>query len=198
VTPKHAPHSKKWLVFSLVAVAVFMSTLDGSIVNVALPVIMQDFNISMNTIEWVVVIYLLTVSALLLPFGSLSDIKGRRWVYCRGFLIFSVGSFFCGIADNSSWLIASRGFQGIGAAMLMACSPALVVDIFPTKERGKALGMVGTVVAAGLTTGPALGGFLIKTFSWNAIFYVNIPIGIVAGAVAFIVLKGGHGDVVRD
>jgi EmrB/QacA subfamily drug resistance transporter len=198
VTPNHAPYSKKWLVFSLVAVAVFMSTLDGSIVNVALPVIMHDFNISMNIIEWVVVIYLLTVSALLLPFGRLSDIKGRRWVYCRGFLIFSVGSFFCGIADNSSWLIASRACQGIGAAMLMACSPALVVDIFPTKERGKALGMVGTVVAAGLTTGPALGGFLIKTFSWNAIFYVNIPIGIVAGAVAFVVLKGGHGDVVRD
>ncbi len=198
MTFNKTPHSGKWLVFSLVAVAVFMSTLDGSIVNVALPVIMQDFNVSMHTVEWVVVIYLLTVSSLLLPFGRLSDIKGRRWVYCRGFLIFSAGSFFCGISHNSSWLITARAFQGVGAAMLMACSPALVVDIFPSRERGKALGMVGMVVAAGLTTGPALGGFLIKTFSWNAIFYINIPIGIIAGVVALIVLKGGHGDVARD
>ncbi len=189
---------KKWLVFKLVAVAVFMSTLDGSIVNVALPVIMQDLNVSMKKIEWVVVIYLLTVSSLLLPFGRLSDIKGRRWVYSRGFLIFSTGSLFCGIADHSNHLIFARAFQGIGAAMLMACSPALVVDIFPFKERGKALGMVGTVVAAGLTTGPALGGFLINTFSWNFIFYINIPIGIIAGAAAFIVLKGGQGDIKRD
>ena len=186
---------KKWIVFSLVAVAVFMSTLDGSIVNVALPVIMMDFNVSMSTIEWVVVIYLLTVSSLLLTFGRLSDIKGRRWVYCRGFLVFSIGSYLCGIADNSSWLILARSFQGIGAAMLMACSPALVVDIFPSNERGKALGMIGTVVATGLTTGPALGGFLINTFSWNAIFYINIPIGIIACMVAFIFLKGGPGDI---
>ena len=148
MTFNKTPHSGKWLVFSLVAVAVFMSTLDGSIVNVALPVIMQDFNVSMHTVEWVVVIYLLTVSSLLLPFGRLSDIKGRRWVYCRGFLIFSAGSFFCGISHNSSWLITARAFQGVGAAMLMACSPALVVDIFPSRERGKALGMVGMVVAA--------------------------------------------------
>jgi EmrB/QacA subfamily drug resistance transporter len=191
-------HKKKWIVFSLVAVAVFMSTLDGSIVNVALPVIMKEFNVSMQTVEWVVAIYLLTVSSLLLPFGRLSDIKGRRWVYSRGFLIFSAGSFFCGIADNPLWLISARSFQGIGAAMLMACSPALVVDIFPLKERGKALGMVGTVVAAGLTAGPALGGFLINFYSWNAIFFVNIPIGIIAGAIALVVLKGGHGDIVRD
>jgi EmrB/QacA subfamily drug resistance transporter len=189
---------KKWIVFSLVAVGVFMSTLDGSIVNVALPVIMKEFNVSMQTVEWVVAIYLITVSSLLLPFGRLSDIKGRRWVYSRGFIIFSAGSFFCGIAENPLWLISARSFQGIGAAMLMACSPALVVDIFPSKERGKALGMVGTVVAAGLTAGPALGGFLINSYSWNAIFYVNIPIGIIAGAIAFVVLKGGHGDIVRD
>ncbi|MFO8084410.1 MAG: DHA2 family efflux MFS transporter permease subunit [Desulfobacterales bacterium] len=198
MTLSETSDKKKWLVFLLVAVAVFMSTLDSSIVNVALPAIMEDFQVSLRQIEWVVVIYLLTVSSLLLPFGRLSDIKGRRWVYCRGFCVFSAGSFLCGVADSALWLIAARAFQGIGAAMLMACSPALVVDIFPSSERGKALGIVGTVVAAGLTAGPALGGFLIKTFSWSAIFYVNIPIGIVAGATGYFLLKGGQGDISRN
>ncbi len=175
-----------------------MSTLDGSIVNVALPAIMKDLRVPMHTVEWVVVIYLLTVSSLLLPFGRLSDIKGRRWVYCRGFVIFAVGSALCGAAPGSPYLIAFRAFQAVGAAMLMACSPALVVDIFPANERGKALGMIGTVVAAGLTSGPAIGGLLIKTFSWRAIFYVNIPIGIAAVVFAHYLLKGSSGDVARE
>ncbi len=92
----------------------------------------------------------------------------------------------------------SQGFSGNWAAMLMACSPAIVVDIFPVSERGKALGILGTVVAAGLTAGPALGGYLIKNFSWSAIFYINIPIGIMAGLIAGVVLKGGYGDISRD
>ena len=174
-----------------------MSTLDGSIVNVALPAVMEDLGVHMHTIEWVVVVYLLSVSSLLLPLGRLSDIEGRRWVYCRGFIIFAAGSAFCGLAPGAYYLVAFRAFQGVGAAMLMACSPALVVDTFPPSERGKALGMIGTVVASGLTTGPALGGLLIKTFSWRAIFYVNIPIGIVAAVLAHFILRGGPGDVAR-
>ncbi len=174
-----------------------MSTLDSSIVNVALPVIMKDLGVPLQTIEWVVVIYLLTVSSLLLSFGRLSDIKGRRWVYCRGFLIFSIASLVCALAADAGWLIAARALQGVGAAMLMACSQALVVDIFPVRQRGKALGMIGMVVASGLTAGPALGGFLIKVFSWRSIFWVNIPIGLVATVLAWFILRGGPGDVAR-
>jgi len=185
----------KWSVFSLVAVGVFMSTLDGSIVNIALPAIMADLDVSLATIEWVPQIYLLTISSLLLPFGRLSDIKGRRWVYCRGFFVFSIGSFLCGASDSASWMIAARAFQGIGAAMLMACSPALVVDIFPVSERGRSLGMVGTVVAAGLTAGPALGGIIVQYLSWRYIFYINIPIGLAAAAWANRMLRGGKGDI---
>lgn len=184
----------KWAVFSLVAVGVFMSTLDGSIVNIALPAIMEDLDVSLATIEWVPQVYLLTISSLLLPFGRLSDIKGRRWVYCRGFFLFSIGSFLCGAAGSPLWMIAARGFQGIGAAMLMACSPALVVDIFPISERGRALGMVGTVVAAGLTAGPALGGLIVQYLSWRYIFYINIPIGFAAAVWADRMLQGGKGD----
>jgi len=187
----------KWIVFALTAVAVFMSTLDSSIVNVALPTIMKNLQSPMTTIEWVVVIYLLTVSSLLLAFGRLSDIKGRRWVYSRGFIIFVLGSFFCAVSPDVAWLISARSFQGIGAAMLMACSPALIIDIFPVAERGKALGTVGTVVASGLTIGPALGGVILDLFSWPVIFYINIPIGIAAAVLAAKILKGGRADVVR-
>ncbi len=188
----------KWGVFFLVAIAVFMSTLDGSIVNIALPAVMKDLKVPLTTIEWIPLIYLLTISSLLLPLGRLSDIKGRRWVYCRGFIIFTVGSFLCGSAGSALWLIAARSFQGIGAAMLMACSPALVVDIFPASERGRALGMIGTVVAAGLTIGPALGGFIVQYLSWRSIFYINIPIGLFATVCASRALMGGRGDVVRQ
>ena len=187
----------KWGVFFLVAVAVFMSTLDGSIVNMALPAVMKDLQVPLTTIEWIPLIYLLTISSLLLPFGRLSDIKGRRWVYCKGFILFTVGSFLCGSASGAGWLIAARSFQGVGAAMLMACSPALVVDVFPARERGRALGMVGTVVAAGLTTGPALGGLIVELSSWRMIFYINVPIGIAAALFADRVLREGQSDAAR-
>ncbi len=184
----------KWLIFLFVAVGIFMSTLDSSIVNIALPTIMKDFGVDLSTIEWVVMIYLLTVSSLLLSFGRLSDIRGRRWVYSRGLVVFSVGSFLCGLAQSALWLIASRFFQGIGAAMVMACAPALIVDTFPAAERGRALGMAGTVVAFGLTTGPALGGILLHLFPWRVIFYINVPIGIAAAFVLSRLLRNSDAD----
>ena len=185
----------KWLIFLFVAIGIFMSTLDSSIVNIALPTIMSDFGVALATIEWVVLVYLLTVSSFLLNFGRLSDVKGRRWVYSRGLIVFSVGSLFCGLAENALWLIAARTFQGIGAAMIMACTPALVVEAFPVSERGMALGMVGTVVASGLTTGPALGGLLLHLFSWRVIFYINVPIGILTAVVISRLLRGTHADL---
>jgi EmrB/QacA subfamily drug resistance transporter len=179
----------KWLLFVIVAAGVFMSTLDSSIVNIALPVIMADFQVPLKVIEWVPMIYLLIISSLLLTCGRFSDIRGRRQVYCSGFVVFSIGSLLCAIAATATMLIASRALQGIGAAMLMACSPALVVDAFPETERGRALGMVGMVVATGLTTGPALGGFILEHFSWRVIFFINIPIGIGVTVAALRALK---------
>jgi EmrB/QacA subfamily drug resistance transporter len=158
---------------------------------------MKDLSAPLAYIEWVVMIYLLTVSSFLLNFGRLSDIVGRRRIYVWGLIVFSIGSLCCSISGNTMLLIASRSFQGIGAAMIMACTPALVVDIFPEAERGKALGMVGAVVASGLTIGPALGGLLLHFFSWRAIFYINIPIGILTAAAAAILLKGGRADITR-
>lgn len=190
--------NKKWQVFMLVGVSIFMSTLDSSIVNVALPYIMEDLTSDVRTVQWVMVVYLLTVSSLLLTFGRLSDIRGRGQIYVIGFLVFTVGSFVCGQAWTSGMLVSARVLQGIGASMLMACSPALVVDAFPQTERGKALGMMGAVVAAGLTIGPLAGGMILAWFSWRLIFYINIPIGVMAvlaGILVFKDLPGGKGSL---
>jgi EmrB/QacA subfamily drug resistance transporter len=192
------PRTPNWLIFSLVAIGIFMATLDGSIVNIALPSIMTDFEVELATIQWVVMIYLLTVTSLLLSFGRLSDIRGRRIVYSLGLFLFSFGSLFCGLAQSAHWLIVSRFFQGLGAAMTMACTPALIVDTFPETERGRALGMMGSVVASGLTAGPVLGGLLIHYFSWRAIFYINIPIGLLTATGVFFLLKGSKADITRQ
>lgn len=188
----------KWLVFFFVAIGIFMCTLDSSIVNVALPTLTEEFGVALSTMEWVVMIYLLTVSSLLLNFGRLSDIRGRRWVYTRGLTVFAGASLLCGLADSAFALIAARLVQGVGAAMIMACTPALIVDTFPAAQRGKALGMVGTVVAAGLTSGPAVGGMLLHLFPWPVIFYINVPIGITAAAVISRILRGTDADTQRD
>ncbi len=181
----------------MVAIGIFMATLDGSIVNIALPSIMADFEVPLATIQWVTMIYLLTVTSLLLSFGRLSDIRGRRIVYSFGLCLFSLGSLFCGLAPSAHWLIGARFFQGLGAAMTMACTPALLVDTFPEKERGRAIGLMGSVVASGLTAGPVLGGLLIHSFSWRAIFYINVPIGLLTAAGVFFLLKGSKADITR-
>ncbi|MBU0990990.1 MAG: MFS transporter [Proteobacteria bacterium] len=185
----------KHIIFFFVAIGIFMSTLDGSIVNIALPTIMKDFNTSLSTVKWVMIIYLLTVSSLLLSFGRLSDINGRRLIYGSGLVIFSAGSLFCAISASAGFLIVARAFQGLGAAMIMSCTPALIVDTFPGPERGKYLGMIGAVVASGLTLGPAIGGFLLHHFSWRSIFYINLPIGITAAILILVYLKGSQSDV---
>ena len=178
------------------ALSIFMSTLDSSIVNIALPYIMQDMSTDISTIQWVVVIYLLTVSSFLLTFGRLSDIRGRQQIYVMGFMVFTLGSLLCGISKTPGFLIMARVVQGLGASMLMACSPALIVDVFEKKERGRALGMIGAVVAAGLTTGPVAGGLILEYFSWQSIFFINVPIGVGATIAGVFVLKnipGGTG-----
>ncbi len=196
--PKTFPKTQNWLIFLMVAIGIFMATLDGSIVNIALPSIMADLGVPLATIQWVTMIYLLTVTSLLLSFGRLSDIQGRRMVYSLGLCLFSFGSFFCGIAPSAHWLIGARFFQGLGAAMTMACTPALIVDTFPETERGRAIGMMGAVVASGLTAGPVLGGLLIHYFSWRSIFYINVPIGLLTAAGVFFLLKGSKADITRQ
>jgi EmrB/QacA subfamily drug resistance transporter len=177
------------MIFAVVSVGVFMSTLDGSIVNVALPTIMADLDSPLAVTEWVMMIYLLVVSALLLSFGHLSDLLGRREVFGKGLLVFSAGSMTCGLSSTATALIAARAFQGIGAAMIMSCTQAIIAESFPLSQRGKALGLLGAIVASGLTVGPPLGGLLIKLSSWQTIFFINIPIGLLTAYGAYRVLE---------
>lgn len=160
-----------------------MATLDLSIVNIALPTLTKELSSDLARVKWVVIIYLLMITCLLLPFGRLSDQKGRKNVFQLGFVVFILGSGLCGFAPNLTGLIISRILQAIGAAMLMANGPAIITQTFPATERGGALGTLAMIVSAGLISGPSLGGLLITTFGWRSIFWVNIPVGIMGTAL---------------
>lgn len=172
--------SRKWLVLAAVGVGSFMSALDASIVNTLLPVMSRAFRSSVASVEWIVTIYLLIVSGLLLLFGRLGDLHGHKSVYVNGFGVFVVGSALSGLAPAVHWLVGFRGLQGIGAAMLFANSPAILTLNFPSQQRGRALGLYATMTYLGLTVGPSLGGWLAQNFTWRAVFYLNVPIGMLA------------------
>lgn len=166
-----------------------MAALDGSVVNVALPVIRQATHSSVSTVEWVILAYLIAVSSSLLVFGRLSDIYGKRFIYMTGQGVFVIGSLGCGLAGNVGILISARVLQGAGAAMMIALSPSILVSAFPGHERGRALGMQATLTYLGLSIGPALGGFLTQHYGWPAIFYVNVPVGLGALVAAHKILR---------
>lgn len=178
----------KWLIFVNVALGTFMATLDSSIVNVALPTLATTFGAGVGPLQWVVTTYLLTISSTLPAFGRLGDIIGRRVVYIVGFVLFVAGSALCGLAGSLGQLVGFRVIQALGASMLMANNMAIVVSTFPVAERGKALGLMGSVVSAGSLTGPALGGLLVAAAGWRSIFYVNVPIGLMAATLGLFLL----------
>ena len=179
----------KWKAMFTVWIGVFMATLDGSIVNVALPTLTEYFKTDITTIEWVVMAYLLTITALLLSLGRLSDMFGRKTIFAGGLAIFTIGSGLCAVSTTEGQLILYRVIQGVGAAMLMATGVAIITHAFPPRERGKAMGLIGTVVAIGSMAGPVAGGFLIENVGWQYIFYINIPVGIFGTAMALTVLR---------
>ena len=176
------------MVLAIVGVGVFMATLDSSIVNISLPAIATYFGVQLNgTVEWVIIAYLVVTAATLLTIGRLADMIGRKPIWIAGMIIFTTGSAICGAAPTLGFLVAARGFQGLGGALLMAISPAMLTSAFPASERGRALGMNAVIVALGVSTGPTLGGVLTDHFTWRSIFYVNVPIGII-GLIATVLL----------
>lgn len=169
---------KKWWVLTGVACGTFMATLDSSIVNIALPTLTREWNEPVSHVKWIVIIYLLLLTLLVLPFGRVSDLYGRKRAFLYGYLTFVTGSGLCGFAPSVGFLIFFRAIQACGGAMLMANGPAVITSAFPPQELGKALGTLAMVVSGGLISGPALGGFVITHLGWRAIFWINVPIGI--------------------
>jgi len=155
-----------------------MSGLDSGISNTVLPVIASSLGVDVASAQWVVAIYVLVLSCLLLAFGRLGDLYGYRRTYLSGFGLFVVASATCAFSTNIGMLVAARGVQAIGAAMLAANSPAILINAFPEQQRGRALGFQATAVYLGLAIGPSLGGWLTAVFGWGAVFLVNVPIGL--------------------
>ena len=179
VSPPAVDYSRKWYVLSAVGMGVFLATIDGSIVNISLPTLVSSFQTDFALVQWVVLAYLLTVTTLMLGVGRLADIYGKKPIYTAGFIIFTIGSVLCGLSPSIYTLIGFHVLQALGAAMIMALGMAITTEAFPPSERGRALGITGTIVSVGIAVGPTLGGLIVKNLSWHWIFFVNLPIGII-------------------
>ncbi len=171
---------RKWWTLTVVCTATFMLLLDITIVNVALPTIAKQLHASFSQIQWVIDAYALTLASALLTAGALADLRGRRLIFAIGLGLFSLTSLLCGLAPSADFLIGARAGQGIGGSIMFATSLALLVQEFEGRERGMALGVWGATIGAAAAIGPLVGGVLTQGLGWSSIFYINVPIGIVA------------------
>src|SRR5437868_856233 len=176
----------KWIVLALAAAATFMTTLDSSIVNIGLPSIAHTFHTGVNgAIEWIIIGYLVVIAAVLLSFGRLADMIGRKPIFLTGLVVFILGSALSGLAPSLLFLILARLFQGIGGALIFSVNVAMITGTFPSNVRGLALGLNAVVVSLGVAAGPTIGGIITQFLTWRWIFYVNVPICILVLLAAF-------------
>ncbi len=166
-----------------------MGTIDASIANVAIPTIARVYHHPVDDAEWVILAFMLVTASTLVFFGRLGDMFGQKKIYLGGFAIFGVSSLACAFAPTLEWLIFARAVQAIGAAMLVSSNQALIVDMFPSSDRGRAIGFNGAAVAVGLSFGPVLGGAIVTYGDWRWIFLINVPVSILALIGAALVLK---------
>ena len=166
-------------VFGALMLGMFLAALDQTIVSTALPTIVGDLG-GLDHLSWVVTSYLLATTASTPLYGKLGDMYGRKPVFLAAILIFLAGSLLCGLSQSMGELIAFRALQGLGAGGLMVGAQAIIAEIVPPRERGRYMGLIGSVFAVASVAGPLLGGFFVETLSWRWVFYVNMPIGVVA------------------
>jgi MFS family permease len=172
------------------SLSMLLSALGTSIANVALPTLAQALRASFQDVQWVVLAYLLAVTALVVSAGRLGDLVGRRRLLLAGIGLFTTASLFCGVAPTLWLLVAARATQGLGAAVMMALTMAYVGETVPKAKTGSAMGLLGTMSAVGTALGPSLGGILISSFGWRAIFLVNVPLGVLTFLLAYHTLPG--------
>jgi EmrB/QacA subfamily drug resistance transporter len=178
----------KWVALLVTTIGSMMVAIDSTIVILGLPDMLQDLHSNLVRMTWVLMAYLLVSTVLLLNFGRMADMFGRVRMYKLGFIIFTIGSVACGLAINDTMLIASRVLQGLGGAMLSANAMAIITEVFPARQRGQAMGINAITWGAGSVLGPVLGGIILAIGSWRWIFLVNLPIGIVATLLAYLLL----------
>ena len=183
-----APENRKWWTLGAVSFGLFMIMLDNTIVNVALPSIQQDLNIGISELEWVFNGYALTFGVLMLTGGKLADMLGRRRIFVAGLIIFTLASLGCGLASSAGMLIGARVVQGVGSALMNPATLSIITATFPARQRGMAIGIWAGVSAMALAIGPLVGGLITQHWSWNWIFFINVPIGILAIVVARLVI----------
>jgi EmrB/QacA subfamily drug resistance transporter len=177
-----------WAVLIVVSLGFFMTLLDLTIVNIAIPSIISELHASFDDVLWVVNAYALVLAVLVITCGRLGDLLGPRSLFAAGVTVFTAASAACGLAPSPGWLIAFRAVQGVGAALLMPQTLAIITMVFPPERRGAAFGVWGAVAGAATIAGPTLGGLLISAFDWRWIFYVNLPIGAIVLALTWVLI----------
>src|SRR3954471_16469152 len=184
MTPAHTGRTK-WLALALLALTQFVIVIDASIVNVALPSIGRALDFSQDDLSWVVNAYTLTFGGFLLLGGRLADVIGRRRMFMTGLVLFSVASLAGGLAQSEGWLIIARAIQGLGAAIVSPAALSIITTTFREGgERNRALSVWGAVAGAGGAAGVLLGGILTDSLGWEWVLFVNVPIGLIAAALA--------------
>jgi EmrB/QacA subfamily drug resistance transporter len=183
-----AEENKKWWTLGAVSFGLFMIMLDNTIVNVALPSIQRDLHIGISELEWVVNGYALTFAVLMLTGGKLADLLGRRRIFIVGLVIFTAASLACGLAPSAGFLIGARVVQGAGSALMNPATLSIITATFPPRQRGMAIGIWAGVSALALAIGPLIGGVITQQINWSWIFFINVPVGILAIVVARLVI----------
>ena len=178
-----------WVAVALVAGSVLLSTMDSSIINIALPTLASEFGTTIDAVVWVVLIFVLLGTGLALPFGRLGDLFGRKRFYVAGNAVVALGLLACGLAPSLPLLVAARGLQAVGNAMVVSNGNAIVTAAVAPQHRGQALGIIGGIVGIGLASGPVLGGIFLELLNWRAIFLVRLPLSLALTALLWLVLR---------